>query len=322
MNAWIAPGMLFVTVTIVLSMLFALLRVRFARPAPDAEPEPVFGALTPTFAAQVPPMSSEGLEELQRDLMQGGFYDALASENFRAVRYVLVIAPLIIGCGIALLLDRANMQRILIGTAFAAILGYALPRAFLSARMRYRARRIELGLPMAIDLLTLCLSAGQNLLNALDQVSRELRTSNPILAQELTIAYKHAQLHSLESAMKQWSARANSAEVTNLALILIQSEELGTDAAATLQEMSNNLRTTTRQRAEGQANKASFWMLLPTIFCFWIAAAIVLIGPPYMDFFQKNRTSTEAMIGQAHRNIDKANTQSKPPTPTPAPVQK
>src|SRR5580700_7254185 len=104
MNAWIAPGMLFVTVTIGLWMLFAFLRVRFARPVPDAEPEPVFGALTPTFAAQVPPMSSEGLESLQRDLTQGGFYDAVASQNFRAVRYVLVVAPLIVGGGLALML--------------------------------------------------------------------------------------------------------------------------------------------------------------------------------------------------------------------------
>ena len=111
------------------------------------------------------------------------------------------------------------------------------------------------------------------------------------------------------------AARARSPEVTNLSLILIQSEELGTDAAATLQEMSNNLRTTARQRAEAQANRASFWMLLPTIFCFWIAAAIVLIGPPYLDFFQKQRTNIEVLTGQTRKNLDRANKVLHPRTP-------
>src|SRR5947199_155460 len=83
-----------------------------------------------------------------------------------------------------------------------------------------------------------------DLLAALRQVGRELRFSHPVLSRELMIAHQHAQLHSLESAMKLWADRAGTPEVTNLSLILVQSEQLGTDAATTLTEMSNNLRTT------------------------------------------------------------------------------
>jgi tight adherence protein C len=312
MNEWIAPGMLFVAVSAGLWAVIAGVRRWLVRraPGPDAEPEPVFGELTPAIAGQLP-MSQAGLQNLQRDLMQGGYYRLGASQDFRAIRAMMVVVPLVIGGAMTVLVSQAETTRFLIYTAVATILGYTLPRAVLAARMRYRARQIERGLPLAIDLLTLCLSAGQNLLLALQHVGHELRNSHPILAQELTIAYQHAQLHSLTSAMAQWAARARSPEVTNLSLILIQSEELGTDTAATLQEMSNTLRTTARQRAEGQANKASFWMLLPTIFCFWIAAAIVLVGPPYLDFFQKQKANTEALIGQTRKNIDRANTPTR-----------
>lgn len=319
MNDWIAPGMLFIAVTVGLWLVALLIRGRLFRSAPpaaDVEPEPVFGSLTPALAQQLP-MTGEGLQNLQRDLMQGGYYRPEASQNFRAIRALLVIAPLVIGGGLTFLVGQADTTRFLIYTAAATVLGYAGPRAVLAARMRYRARQVERGLPLAIDLLTLCLSAGQNLLTALQQVGRELRNAHPILAQEFTIAHQHAQLHSLASGMAQWAARARSPEVTNLSLVLIQSEELGTDAAATLQEMSNNLRTTARQRAEAQANKASFWMLLPTIFCFWIAAAIVLIGPPYLDFFQKQRANIELLAGQTRKNLDRANKVLHPRAPAP-----
>jgi tight adherence protein C len=316
MNEWIGPGLLFAAVSGVLWTFYAIIRGRLATHKPakegdDLEPyRPMFGRLTPALAGQLP-MSDEAAEGLQKELVQGGFYQPGASQDYRAARAVLVVVPLIAGAVLALVSPQVVAPRILAYTVVGAILGYSLPRVYLAGRMRYRARRLEYGLPLTIDLLALCLSAGQNLLAALEQVSRELRLSHPIVAQELAIARQHAELHSLEEAMKMWAARAGSPEVTNLALVLIQSEQLGTDAATTLQEMSNNLRTTARQRAEGYANRTSFWMLLPTIFCFWLAAAIVLIGPPYVDFFQKQQQSTADMIKRTRENLDRANRPTK-----------
>jgi tight adherence protein C len=186
-----------------------------------------------------------------------------------------------------------------------------LPRVYLTARARSRARQIERALPLTIDLLTLCLSAGQNLLDSLRQVSEELRFSHPVVAGELAIAQRHAALHSLENAMKQWADRTPIPEVTNLALLLIQSERLGTDAAGTLLEMSNNLRVSLRQRAEAQANRTSFWMLFPSVFCFWVAAAIILITPPYLQFFQYRQQAAQ-LFNQSRNNISRANALTMP----------
>jgi pilus assembly protein TadC len=219
---------------------------------------------------------------------------------------LFIAAPLFIAAIMALLAEAESIDGILLGGVMLSGLGYSLPRLHLLIRSRMRARQIERGLPIAIDLLTLCLSAGQNLLTALNQVSRELRYGNTALAQELGIAARQAELHSLGQAMKQWSERVNVPDVTNVALLVVQSERLGTDAATTLGELATNFRLTMRQRAEARANRASFWMLFPSVFCFWVSAAIILTGPPYLEFLQHRQRSAD-IFDKSRDNINRAN---------------
>jgi tight adherence protein C len=133
-----------------------------------------------------------------------------------------------------------------------------------------------------------------------------LRFSHPVLAQELTITQQQAELHSLEHALKQLADRVRVPEVNNLTLLLIQSEKLGTDTSSSLLEMATNFRTTARQRVEAQANRASFWMLFPSVFCFWVAAAIILIGPAYLEFTTYRQRQTQ-FLNQSRQNINLAN---------------
>src|SRR5262249_31701050 len=139
------------------------------------------------------------------------------------------------------------------------------------------------------------LSAGQNILTSFQRVSRELRHSYPVLSQELEIVSQQADLRSLPHALQQLADRVNVPEVKTLALILVQSEYLGTDINSTLLEFSTTFRTTMRQRADAQANRASFWMIFPTIFCMWIPAAVLLVGPVYYEFFHQSRQARDTL---------------------------
>ncbi len=99
-------------------------------------------------------------------------------------------------------------------------------------------------------------------------------------------------------------------------MILCQSERLGTNTAATLLEFAASLRLTLRQRAEAQANRTSFWMLFPTLFCFWIGAAILLFGPIYYDFWQQRRAGVE-LLKEAAGTVRDVNSPA-PANPSPA----
>jgi tight adherence protein C len=274
---------------------FAVLRRLFRpRQAPrdrwggDEEelPPPLLGSMSEALAGQIP-LTARGQADLQRALRTAGFYRPTALLDYTAVR-ALVVLLIVAATGVAALLLPA--QRVtLVGMLglMAAVLGYSVPRFYLMWRGRRRCAKIERGLPFAIDLLALALSAGQNTLNALRQVSREMAFSHPPLAEELEIVQRQAELSSLGHALKQFSERVPVPEVHNLALLLIQAERLGSDASAALSEFSTHHRTNLRQRAEAQANRTTFWMMFPSVCCLWVAATLLLIGPLYHEFWRQ-----------------------------------
>jgi tight adherence protein C len=276
--------------------------------------ELVLGGMTEGLAAQVP-MREDSRTDLRRELLAAGYYRQSALTEYAAIRTILTIAPVVIAAAAAVFVETAQLWTVLILGALGAMLGYSLPRVFIMLRGRMRSRQIERGLPVAVDMLTLCLSAGQNILAALQRVSTELKFSHRVLSDELEIVRQQAELRNLQHALQQFAERVQVPEVRNLAMILIQSERLGTDAAATLLEYSANLRTTLRQRADAQANRTMFWMLFPTLLCLWIPAGIVLIGPAVLEF-QSYRKGYLQQWRDARREIEELGTRGQQPPPS------
>jgi tight adherence protein C len=301
-NEWIGLGLLFVVISGGAFLLLQLgsgrrrrVESRLAGDSStqlDSTPELLLGDLTPALAEQTP-MSEQDRTELERELRDAGFYRRTAVMEYAAIRAVLVFAPLLVAAVLALYVDQPQMPAVAIGGVVLAALGYSLPRIYLGYVARARTREVERGLPIALDLMTLGLSAGLTVLGSLKRVAVELKSSYPVLAYEMEIVAQQAELRSLEHALQQLADRVRIPEVRNLAMLLVQSERLGTDIGSALLEFSSSFRTTMRQRADAQANKASFWMAFPTILCLWVAAAIVLVGPIYFEFWHRRGETYE-----------------------------
>lgn len=306
MYEWLFLGLTFVAVSASLFLLLQWsnskrqrLQSRLAgEPSGDSEshPELILGELTPALAQQTP-MTEKDRTELQRELIDAGYYRPTALMEYAALRAVLVFAPLLTAAAAAVFVDPPLIPYVAIGGAVLALLGYSLPRFYLQHLARWRTHQVERGLPVALDLMTLGLTAGLTILASLRRVARELKKANPVLAYELEIVQQQTELRSLEHALQQLSDRVRIPEVRNLALILVQSERLGTDIGATLLEFSSSYRATLKQRAEAQANKASFWMTFPTITCLWVSAAIILVGPIWFEFWNR-REQTHELLNQ------------------------
>lgn len=245
--------------------------------------ELLLGELTPAFAAQLP-VALTDQADIAKELKTAGYYGTTAILEYAAVRAVLVIVPLISTGVFALMVDQQEMMKVLIGGAIVTGLGYSLPRIYLHIRGKERIRKLENALPVAVDMLTLCMTGGQTLQASLGRVSKELAPAHPLMAAELAITQRHAELSSLPHALKQLADRIPVGEIRNLAIILAQAERLGSETGTALLEYSTNLRTGLKQRADTRANQAMFWMLFPTILCLWIPAAILLVGPAILEF--------------------------------------
>ncbi len=278
----------------------------------------ILGPFTPVLAEHSP-MADDKQAALRRELREAGYYQPQALVEYRAVRAVLVLLPLALAGTLALLGKREDVAPIAILGVVIAGLGFALPRVFIQYRARVRAREIERGLPVVIDLLGLALSGGQNLYAALGSVTNEIDHAYPLLAEELRIVRQQAELSSLHAALEQFAERTNHPDVRNLAMVLSQSERLGTDVAAGLHEYGNSLRLNMRQRAEAAANRASFWMLFPTILCLAIPAALLLISPVYLEF-AKRRDDMRKTLPEATQKVESLNRRGQGMTPTAPPT--
>jgi tight adherence protein C len=270
-------------------------------PMAPSTPELVLGdQMTPALAGTVP-MGPEDRGALQQELREAGYYRPTALMEYAALRAIFIIFPLVLA---AILMqfteDTTQVVWIWIGAGILAILGFSLPRVYLYVKAKARQRQIERGLPTAIDMLTLCLSAGLNVLNSLERVTAELRFAYPVLGEEFQIVRRQAELRSLEFALIQFGERTGMPQIRNLSVLLTQSENLGTDAVSVLREYADDLRINMRQRADEMANKAPFKLLFPA-WCLALGAAILLIAPAiltFMDFRHTNLINADIEQGR------------------------
>jgi tight adherence protein C len=275
-------------------------------PSLGSTPELLLGDLTPALAEQIP-MADDDRADLQRELRSAGYYRPTALMEYAALRVMLVIVPLL-GAGVLALFteETSTAGWIWFGGIVLAILGYSVPRVYLYYRGQARMHAIERGLPTAIDMLTLCLGAGLNVLLSLRRVAVELQGAYPILASEMEIVSRQAELRSLEFALIQFADRVGLPQVRNISVILTQSENLGTDAVAVLREYADNMRINMRQRADEIANKAPFKLLFPA-YMMAFGAGILLISPTVLQFmeFRKNNFIGDT-IRESRETLDKA----------------
>jgi tight adherence protein C len=265
-------------------------------PGTTSTPELVLGEqLTPALAGTLP-MDAENRGALQRELRAAGYYKPTALMEYAAVRTCLIILPLLAAGAIALFTDeKGDLWWIWGAGALASVLGFSLPRIYLHYRAKWRHHQIERGLPVAIDMMTLCLSAGLNVNNSLERVAGEVRPAYPVLGEELEIVRRQAELRSLDFALIQFADRVNMPQIRNLQVLLTQSENLGTDAVTVLREYADDLRINMRQRADEMANKAPFKLLFPA-YMMAAGAGILLIAPAvltFQNFRQKNMIATD-----------------------------
>jgi tight adherence protein C len=243
------------------------------------------GVLVESLAEQLPQPKAY-LSHLDQDLRRAGHYWPRAREEYLAYRNALVILA-ILGAGVVCVLlgpEREEIVvRVLMGGLLAAVLCWGLPRLFLKAKGRRRVERVRRALPYALDLLTMCMSGGMSLQDALAHVSRDMALTHPDLADELQIIRQQADLTSLELALRQFSQRIDAPEVASIAALITQGQRLGANLVGSLQDYADGLRLKWRQSADEHANKVGVQVLFPLVFCLLPAALAMLVGPALLE---------------------------------------
>ncbi len=248
---------------------------------PREEPR---GILPPALAAKFEKKlglakNSVKARDLQKMFKRAGIYHDQAVSILMALKLGLaVILPLVV---MPFLIFRA-IPRVTLLASFLVLVGfgYFLPTFVLRHMMDSRQKKIQKGLPDALDLLVVCVEAGQGLNAALKRVSDDFRLTNPPLAQEFAMVNLEMNAGlDREQALRNLAERTGVEEVASLCSILIQSDRFGTSMANALGIQSDTLRTTRRQKLEEKAAKTPVKLLFPLLLCIFPALLVVIMGP-------------------------------------------
>jgi tight adherence protein C len=219
------------------------------------------------------------VNELKKILLQAGIYREQAPAIYFGLKFGLAIAlpilalPFAFNRGYPLLLIFA-------GFFILMVLGYFLPTLILNHLVETRQRKIKEGLPDALDLLVVCVEAGQGLNAAMKRVAEELHLGNPVLARELRLVNLEINAGlERETALRNLAERTGVEEVASLTSMLIQAERFGTSLATSLKVQSETLRTTRRQKLEELAAKTPVKLVFPLLLFIFPALMVVIIGP-------------------------------------------
>lgn len=226
--------------------------------------------LTPTSASN----------RLVRNLDRAGHPVPWTVERLLGTKGVCAVIGLFLG---ALLGGGLTLQ----GALFAVLLGvllFLLPDLLLYNAGLHRLEQVMRGFAETLDMLTICVEAGQGFDAALIEVSRNVK--GPI-AGELARMTAEIQIGtSRGEAFRGLGDRVNLPEVKSFVTAIAQADKLGIPIASVLREQTAAMRLARRQKAEAQAQKVTVKILFPLILCLFPALMVVVIGPGAIRIFQ------------------------------------
>jgi tight adherence protein C len=171
-------------------------------------------------------------------------------------------------------------QNIVMGVLLALVglgIGYIGPEFWLGRRVRGRQKKILVGIPDALDLLTISVRAGLGFDAALGKVVEKMKGP---LVDEFRRALAEVRVgKARRDALRDIIPRTEVQPLTNFIGAIIQAEQLGVSISKVLQVQSEQLRIERRQRAEEQAAQAPIKMLFPLVGCIFPSLFIVILGP-------------------------------------------
>jgi tight adherence protein C len=251
------------------------------------------------FAHFLEPQKAEEMSESRQWLQRAGYRAPNAVRIFHAIQFGLGLGCLALGLGYVMVTNANEATQLSsTGTIMAVLLpgafGYFAPKRWVNKRIDARKSEIQQGFPDALDMLLVCVEAGQSLDQGIIRVAKELTTSYPAMAEEFeTVAHEIKAGLDKASVLRAFGARTDLPDVQSFVTVMIQSQQFGTSIAEALRLYAADMRDKRVMRAEEIANKIPTKMTLGTMMFTVPPLLIILVGPSVHDMIENFR-----MIGR------------------------
>ena len=235
------------------------------------------------FASFLEPQDVETMTASRMKLLRAGYKAKNAVRTFHFAQFALGLGFLGLGLAYALITkaqQEVSTQFMIMWTIGPGAAGYYLPQYWVQRRVQKRQNEIVEGFPDALDLMLVCVEAGQSLDQSINRIAKESRAGYPALAEEFEMVAQEVKAGKERVAvLKDMSARIGIADISSFVTTLVQSATFGTSMSEALRVYSLEMRDKRVMKAEELANKLPTKLTLGTMLFTLPPLLIILIGP-------------------------------------------
>ncbi|MEO0679748.1 MAG: type II secretion system F family protein [Pseudomonadota bacterium] len=231
------------------------------------------------------PKDEEQVSSTREMLLQAGYRSRSAVQTYFLARAVGAVLFGVVAAAYMLLArpeDTTSNYLLIIGGAL--LVGYMAPNYWVTRRRDQRREEIGNGFPDALDMMLVCVEAGQSLDQSLARVANEISHAHPALAEEFQIVAVEIRAGRERSVvLRDFAARSGVGDISSFVTVLIQSTQFGTSVAEALRIYAAEMRDKRMMRAEEKANTLPTKLTLGTMMFTVPPLLIILIGPSIVD---------------------------------------
>lgn len=235
------------------------------------------------FANFLEPQNAADMSAARLTMLRAGYRGKNSVRTFHFAQFALGIGFLIFGVIYTIILSAkgdVSTQTMIMYTIGPGGAGYYLPQYWVTRRAQARQNEIISGFPDALDMMLVCVEAGQSLDQSIIRVARESAAGYPALGEEFEmVAHEVKAGKERVMVLKDMSERIGISDVSSFVTTLVQSATFGTSVAEALRVYSAEMRDKRVMRAEEKANKLPTKLTLGTMLFTLPPLLIILIGP-------------------------------------------
>ncbi len=219
---------------------------------------------------------AEQSAEIEHLLEVAGNPGNLRAGDFYAIRFLILIASFVAAFLINRDLKNIDTQNLMLG-AGVIVIALLIPNYWLKGKARKRQDEIRRGLPDALDMLSVCASAGLGFDQSMQKISSYWDTE---LGREFTRTTQEMEMGiSRAVALRNLSNRLDVDDLTRFVALIIQAEKVGMSYADVLHSQADQMRVQRMYRARELANKLPGKVILPIGIFIFPAIIAVILGP-------------------------------------------
>jgi len=235
------------------------------------------------------PKDEEEYSAIKLKLLQAGYRGKNAVRTYHFAQFAMGGGLLVLGVLYSLLQQATgepSTQATVISILLPGVCGYMLPKYWVSRRQQARQEEITNGFPDSLDMMLVCVEAGQSLDQSILRVSKEIRAGYPALADEFQMVAQEMKAGKDRiSVLRDMSERAGVPDVASFVTVLIQSASFGTSIADALRVYASEMRDKRVMRAEEKANTLPTKMTLATMLLTVPPLLVILVGPSVYNIY-------------------------------------